>query len=55
MNTKGLIPDVLDWFQHPFKQSSFGTNSPLNWVLFAGLAIIAAWMWSTIINTTLAE
>jgi hypothetical protein len=50
MNTKGLIPEVLNWFQHPFDSETQGVNSPLNWVLFFGLAAILAWMWSWIVN-----
>lgn len=45
-NQRGLIPSFMDWLAHPFNSQ----GSALNWVLFVGLLIIAAWMWSTVLN-----
>jgi hypothetical protein len=42
---KGLVPAVIDWFAHPFQS----TGSALNWVLFVGLLIIAAWFWNHVL------
>ena len=38
---------VIDWLAHPFTT----TGSALNWVLFVGLLIIAAWFWNHILMT----
>lgn len=37
----GIVPAVINWFAHPFKTE----GSALNWVLFVGLLIVAAWFW----------
>lgn len=41
----GLIPNALGWFAHPFST----TGSALNWILFVGLLVIAAWFWNTVL------
>lgn len=41
----GLIGGVLNWLAHPFSTS----GSALNWVLFVGLLIIAAWGWNHVL------
>lgn len=43
----GLIGSVVNWFAHPFNS----TGSALNWVLFVGLLILAAWWWNHILLT----
>lgn len=45
MQNKGLISSITGWFAHPF--NSQGTA--LNWVLFVGLIIIAAFLWQLIL------
>jgi hypothetical protein len=42
---QGLFGSLLNWFQHPFNSQ----GSALNWVLFLGLLIIAAWFWQHIL------
>jgi hypothetical protein len=41
----GLVMDVINWFAHPFNTS----GSAFNWILFVGLLVIAAWMWSRVL------
>ena len=41
----GLIHNVLGWFAHPFQTS----GSALNWILFVGLLIVAAWFWNHVL------
>lgn len=41
-----IINDVVAWFQKPFNS---GGNA-VEWILFVGLLIIAAWMWSVILR-----
>lgn len=43
----GLIGSVVNWFAHPFNSS----GSAVNWVLFVGLLILAAWWWNHILLT----
>lgn len=38
---KGFLGNILDWFAHPFQSQ----GSAVNWVLFVGLLIVAAWFW----------
>jgi len=46
MNTgSGLVTNILNWTQQPFNTK----GSALNWILFVGLLIIAAWLWHTIL------
>jgi hypothetical protein len=42
---KGFIGTMIEWSAHPFNTQ----GSALNWVLFVGLLIIAAWMWNTVL------
>lgn len=41
----GLIGSVVNWFAHPFNSS----GSALNWVLFVGLLVLAAWWWNHVL------
>ena len=41
----GLISDTLAWIKQPFSAS----GSALNWILFVGLLVIAAWMWNHVL------
>jgi hypothetical protein len=41
----GLIPNVINWFAHPFNTK----GSALNWVLFVGLLAIAAFFWNYVL------
>jgi hypothetical protein len=41
----GLLTNVIGWTAHPFNTS----GSALNWVLFVGLLIVAAWFWQYIL------
>lgn len=43
----GLVTGILGWVKQPFSSQ----GSALNWVLFVGLLIIAAWMWNHILLT----
>lgn len=40
-----IIQPVIDWASHPFKSE----GSALNWILFVGLLVIAAWMWNHVL------
>lgn len=42
---RGLVPTVIAWMTHPFQSS----GSALNWVLFVGLLVIAAWFWNHVL------
>lgn len=37
----GILGVVFKWLAHPFDTQ----GSALNWVLFLGLLIVAAWFW----------
>lgn len=41
----GIITGVLNWIQHPFNKE----GSALNWILFVGLLVIAAFLWNTVL------
>jgi hypothetical protein len=41
----GLIARMNGWWLHPFNSS----GSALNWVLFVGLLVIAAFLWQTVL------
>ena len=43
----GLIQDTLNWFKQLFQSG----GSALNWILFVGLLVIAAWMWNHVLMT----
>jgi hypothetical protein len=45
MNDKGFLGSVLTWAKAPFSTS----GSALNWVLFVGLLVIAAWFWHVVL------
>ena len=45
----GVLGVVFDWFAHPFNTK----GSALNWVLFLGLLIVAAWFWQRTLITIL--
>jgi hypothetical protein len=44
-NKTGLVQSVVDWMTHPFQSQ----GSALNWVLFVGLLVIAAWFWNHVL------
>jgi hypothetical protein len=48
---QGLLPSVIGWISHPFSTS----GSALNWVLFVGLLIVAAWFWNYVLLKLLDE
>jgi len=41
----GLVSSTIGWFAHPFNSG----GSALNWVLFVGLLVIAAWFWNHVL------
>jgi hypothetical protein len=41
----GLVGSTIGWFAHPFQSS----GTALNWVLFVGLLVIAAWFWNHVL------
>lgn len=41
----GVLGAVFGWLAHPFNTS----GSALNWVLFLGLLVVAAWFWNHIL------
>lgn len=43
----GLVADIIGWFTHPFQSQ----GSAVNWVLFVGLLVIAAWFWNHVLLT----
>lgn len=45
MDEKGIIPTITSWWSHPFQTG----GSALNWVLFVGLVIIAAFLWQLVL------
>lgn len=50
-NNQGFVPELLGWFQHPFQSG----GSALNWILFVGLLIIAAWFWNHVLLSISSE
>lgn len=42
---QGVIGTMTGWFRHPFNSQ----GSALNWVLFVGLLVIAAFLWNLVI------
>jgi hypothetical protein len=47
----GFLGSILAWFAHPFQSQ----GSALNWVLFVGLLIVAAWFWQVVLLETTRE
>lgn len=41
----GLMGSVHGWFLHPFRSD----GSAINWLLFIGLLIVAAWFWNHVL------
>jgi hypothetical protein len=41
----GFVSSVIGWAKQPFTSG----GSALNWVLFVGLLVIAAWFWNHIL------
>lgn len=41
----GFITEIIGWAKQPFNSK----GSVLNWILFVGLLIIAAWMWNVVL------
>jgi hypothetical protein len=44
-STSGFLGNILNWAKTPFKTQ----GSALNWILFVGLLVIAAWFWQVIL------
>lgn len=44
-STGGLVTGILGWVQQPFTSQ----GSALNWILFVGLLVIAAWFWHVVL------
>lgn len=42
----GVVGAVTGWFAHPFSTN----GSALNWILFVGLLICAAGLWSLVLQ-----
>jgi len=47
----GVLGAVFGWLAHPFSTS----GSALNWVLFLGLLVVAAWFWNHVLMSILDE
>lgn len=47
----GILGVVFNWLAHPFNTD----GSALNWVLFLGLLVVAAWFWQHILISILDE
>ena len=47
----GVLGSVFGWLAHPFNTQ----GSALNWVLFLGLLIVAAWFWQHILLSIIDE
>ena len=47
----GLLGVVFNWLRKPFKTD----GSALNWVLFMGLLLVAAWFWQHTLISILDE
>lgn len=43
--TGGFLTGILQWTAHPFSTE----GSALNWVLFVGLLVVAAWFWQYVL------
>jgi len=41
----GIVGNMVAWFQEPFNTK----GSALNWVLFVGLLILAAFLWQLVL------
>jgi hypothetical protein len=41
----GIIGSLIGWWSHPFNSQ----GSALNWVLFVGVLVIAAFLWQTVL------
>jgi hypothetical protein len=41
----GFVAEIFGWAKKPFNSQ----GSALNWILFVGLLVIAAWMWNTVL------
>lgn len=47
----GILGVVFGWLAHPFNTQ----GSALNWVLFLGLLVIAAWFWNHVLISILED
>ena len=45
MANDGLLGRINGWWMHPFDSQ----GSAMNWVLFVGLVVIAAFLWQTVL------
>jgi len=50
-NQNGAVNDVIGWLAHPFATN----GSALNWVLFVGLLVVAAWFWNHVLLSIMNE
>lgn len=48
---QGVLGAVFGWLAHPFTTS----GSALNWVLFVGLLVVAAWFWNHILMSIVED
>jgi len=44
-SSSGVVTNVFGWLKQPFQSS----GNALNWVLFVGLLVIAAWFWNHVL------
>ena len=47
LQNTGLVSTIGNWIAHPFNAN----GTALNWVLFLGLIIVAAFAWNLVIIT----
>jgi hypothetical protein len=47
----GVLGAIFGWLAHPFNTS----GSALNWVLFLGLLVVAAWFWQHVLLSIVDE
>ena len=47
----GIFGAIFEWMTHPFQTQ----GSALNWVLFVGLLVVAAWFWQHTLLAILDE
>ena len=44
-SSQGFLGSVFSWAKAPFQSN----GSALNWILFVGLLVIAAWFWNHVL------
>jgi hypothetical protein len=50
-NKFAMIDKIVNWWKQPFSTQ----GSALNWVLFVGLLIVAAFLWQTVLIAGFSE